>query len=398
VTQPVPARQIEPFQTGLVELFSAPPSDLPRPLGSFNWIDTSIVIFFDLVNDPVNGVGYDLTSYESTRPYEASELKRHRDEIVPGSYIFKFPALGADLDSPNGFIMNAPHREMVEAFPGPGGRSIVSGGISVGNDFRVANDERWSDGIMEFDPRIVFDFEWEGFNGQTFLSGDRIFFSVRERDTGRIRFPPIPDPVGPPPDFIGGNPHLPQLIGSSTLGIPTGYELGPDFFGPNLEFMVELEFRRNLPSGNTIDQSRRFFRWDIDLIDTYEGFQRVTFPAASAQILIEPEADYDGDGFTNLEEFGLQTDVLDPASVPNPTPILDNFTQQCILEIPKRPGIGSRLSYLIEYSFDQETWITIKPGDPNWFIVFDNTELISVLSRRPVSVNPCFTRVRFTQN
>ena len=46
VSQPVPARNIEPFQTGLVELYSAPPSDLPRPLGGFNWLDNSTVIFF----------------------------------------------------------------------------------------------------------------------------------------------------------------------------------------------------------------------------------------------------------------------------------------------------------------------------------------------------------------
>lgn len=389
--QPIPARNIEPFQTGLVELFSGPPSDLPRPLGSFNWVDNSIVIFYDLINDPVNGVGYELSRYQSSRPYLPSELERHRDEIVPGSYIFNFPALGSNEENPRDFAMNAPHREMVEAFPGPGGRSVVSGGVSVGNDFRTINDDRWSNGVMEIDPRLVFDFEWVGFNAQTFLGGDRIFFSVRDRETDKILFPPIPDVIPP-------NPELPQLIGSSTLGIPTGYELGPDFFAPNQEFLIELEFRRNLQSGNTFDISSRFFRWDVDLIDTYDGFQRVTFPPASDQKLIEPDADYDGDGFTNLEEFGLQTDVLDPASVPNPTPVLDDFTQQCILEIPKRPGIGSRLSYLIEYSFDLESWTTIEPGDPNWFIVFDNTELISVLSRRPIGINPCFTRVRFTQN
>ncbi len=395
VSQPIPARSIEPFQTGLVELFSAPPSDLPRPLGGFNWIDNSTVIFYDLINDPVNGIGYELTDYESTRVYRADELERHRDEIVPGNYIFKFPALGSNEDAPANFFMNAAHREMVEAVPGPGGRSVVSGGIGVGNDFRVTNDDRWNGRVMEFDPRIVFDFQWEGFNSQTFLAGDRIFFSVRDRETRKILFPPIPNPN--PPGDNPPNPELPQLIGSSDLGIPTEYELGPDFFGPNQQLMVEIEFVREQPVGDTVDRSVRIYQWDIDLLDTYPGFVGDTFPAGSSDAVINAQADFDGDGFTNLEEFGLQTDPIDPASVPNPTPTLIG-NDQCYLEIAKRPAVGSRLDYIIQYSLDLETWIDIEQGDPNWFVVFDNDERISVLSRESYNVNPCFLRVQFEQN
>jgi hypothetical protein len=393
VANPVPARQVEPFQTGLVELSAGPPSSLPRPLGGFNWIDTSVVAFYDLVNDPINGVGYEVTIYDSTRPYDAgvSGLEKHRDEIVPGTYTFSFPVLGSDEVNRQNFYVNSTHREMVEAVAGPGGRDVESGGIAVGNDFRLTNDDRWHDGVMEFDPRILFDFTWVGFNAQTFVAGDSLYFSVRERDSDRIRFPPIPDPVP-------GNPHFPQLIGNSNLGIPSGYELGPDFFEPNLQYRVELEFRRSLPSGSSVDISSRIFQWDIDLTDTYEGFQRVNFPVGTSDLLIAPGADYDGDGYTNLEEFGFQTEILDPASVPNPTPFLDAFTSQCILDIPKRPGIGSRLSYQVQYSIDLETWTTIEKGDPNWFIVFDNEELLSVLSRRPATINPCFLRVQFEQN
>jgi len=171
VTQPLPAINIEPFQTNLVEFASGPPSDLPRPLGGFNWVDNSVVVFFDLVNDPRNGIGFELTEYQSTRPFGELELERQRDEIVPGVYRFNFPLLGSDEDDPANFIMVHGHREMVEAFPGPGGRSVSSSGISVGNDFLLLNDDAWNDGVMEFDPRVVFEFQWEGFNPQTFISG-----------------------------------------------------------------------------------------------------------------------------------------------------------------------------------------------------------------------------------
>ena len=390
ISQPVPARSIQPFLTESVELFSAPPSALPRPLGGFNWTDNSTVIFYDLINDPVNGVGYELTDFESTRTYLPSELDRHRKEIVPGTYIFKFPALGSSEENPANFFMSATHREMVEAVPGPGGRNVDSGGIDVGNDFRVTNDDRWNNGVMELDPRIVFNFEWEGFNASTFSGSDRLFFSVRDRETRKIVFPPIP--VADPP-----NPELPQLIGSSDLGIPTGYDLGPDFFGPNQQFSVEVEFVRNSGTGSAVDRSTRLFQWDIDLIDTYAGFVTEGFTPGTSEELLEPDADFDGDGYTNLEEFGLQTSPTDPASVPNPTPVLIG-NDQCYLEIAKRPGVGSRLTYTMQYSSDQENWVTIEQGDPNWFIVFNNQDRISVLSRAAYNVNPCFLRVQFEQN
>jgi hypothetical protein len=371
-------------------LFSAPPSALPRPLGGFNWTDNSTVIFYDLINDPVNGVGYELTDFESTRTYLPSELDRHRKEIVPGTYIFKFPALGSSEENPANFFMSATHREMVEAVPGPGGRNVDSGGIDVGNDFRVMNDDRWNNGVMELDPRIVFNFEWEGFNATTFSGNDRLFFSVRDRETRKIVFPPIP--VADPP-----NPELPQLIGSSDLGIPTGYDLGPDFFGPNEQFSVEIEFVRNSGVGSAVDRSTRLYQWDIDLIDTYPGFVTEAFSPGTPNELLEPDADFDGDGYSNLEEFGLQTSPTDPASIPNPTPALIG-NDQCYLEVAKRPGVGSRLDYVMQYSSDQENWVTIEQGDPNWFIVFNNDERISVLSRAAYNVNPCFLRVQFEQN
>jgi hypothetical protein len=240
---------------------------------------------------------------------------------------------------------------------------------------------------MELDPRLFFNFKWEGFNPQTFVGNDRIFFSVRNRETNLIVFPPIPEDA----------PQLPQLIGSRTLGIPTGYDLGPDFFGPGQEFVVEVSFVRDASSGGSWDRSRRRFLWDIDLIDTYAGFTRVTFDPGVLEELIEPDADFDGDGYTNLQEFGLQTSPTDPASVPNPTPVTIG-NDQCYLEIAKRPGVGSRLTYVMQYSSDQENWVTIEQGDPNWFIVFNNQDRISVLSRAAYNVNPCFLRVQFEQN
>lgn len=387
VTQPIPALQVEPFRTSLISLFSAPPSDLPRPLGGFSWTDASTIIFFDLVNDPRNGRSFELTSYNSSRPYTALELERQRDEIVPGSYIFTFPALNTTPDFPRDFPVNITHREMVEAFPGPGGTSIGSAGVSVGNDFRLTNDDRWFDGMMEFDPRLVLDFTWEGFNAQTFLAGDRLFFSILNPFTGAITFPPFPP----------GQTASSQLIAGNGLPIANGFEIGPSILDPDDGFVAgQLEFRRNLQVGNTVDTSVRFFNWLIRLIDSFEGFQGEAFPATSTDEDVEPTTDFDGDGYTNLEEFGLQTDPVDPASVPNITPTIDVFTGHCELTVEKRPSVGSRLIYTIEYTLDFEEFFTIDENDPNFFLVTDDADEISVLSRRPADQFPCFTRVRLT--
>lgn len=390
VGQVIPAIQVEPFFPSLVELSSAPPSDLPRPLGGFNWTDDSIVLYFDLVNDPGRLVGYEISRYLSSRQYAPTQLKKHRREIVPGTYTFKFPALGSNDVNPANFFVQLGHREMVEAFPGPGGTSVTSEGIAVGNDFRLTNDEDWRGNKLEIDPRIVYRLEWEGFNSSTFLSVDQVFFSVLDRQSGDMIYPPYPP----------GNATFPQLIGSAELGIPTFFELGPAFFSVGQQVVCELNFRRSNPFGNATDVSVRNFTWDIDFIDTYEGFIALGFPDGTLDSLTDPSADADGDGWTNLEEYALQTDVADPASVPNVTPTLAGVPgfQQCVVDIPKRPFVGNSLTYEVEYSTDLENWTLITEDDPNWYIEFDNEARYRVRSIAPFGTTTCLTRVRITQS
>lgn len=390
VGQVIPAIHVEPFYPSLVELYSAPPSKLPRPLGGFNWRDDSIVLFYDLVNDPGGLNGAEITRYLSSREYISTQLKKHREEIVPGTYTFKFPALGSDDVNPQAFFVQIGHREMVEAFPGPGGTSVTSEGISVGNDFRVTNDDAWRGDRMEVDPRIAYRLEWEGFNTSTFLSGDEVFFSVVNRFSGAMLYPPYPP----------GNATFPQLIGSAQLGIPTFFELGPAFFSVGQQVTCVINFNRANPFGNATDSSSRTFIWDLNFIDTYDGFVLGGFPDGTLDAALHPNADADGDGFTNLEEFALLTDVADPADVPNITPILVGVPgfEQCVLDVPKRPAVGQSLTYQVQYTSDLVNWTTITPGDPNWYIEFDNDERYRVRSILPYGDTTCITRVKITKN
>lgn len=61
----VPAALVEPSRPDLVQLFSAPPSKLPRPLSNFR--DDSIVTFYNVSTPAVTQ--YDWSRYELTLPY-----------------------------------------------------------------------------------------------------------------------------------------------------------------------------------------------------------------------------------------------------------------------------------------------------------------------------------------
>ena len=126
--------------------------------------------------------------------------------------------------------------------------------------------------------------------------------------------------------------------------------LGPFFFVPGEQLYAEVEFQRNFQgTALTIDRSQRFFRWDLRTVDSYEGFRiSDNFPPRTLDELTAANGDFDGDGMTNLEEFALQTDPADPASVSTPTPVIDQFTGQCVLTIPKRPNIGNSLTYRVQ--------------------------------------------------
>ncbi|MDB4319914.1 hypothetical protein N9981_00935 [bacterium] len=378
------AFQVEPFQTSRIRLIAAPPSTLSRPLGGANWVDSSIVIWYDYVNFPIQA--YELTRYASSRTYGENQLQRQLDEIVPGTYIFETPRLNDDL---NPFPIRITHIQMIEAWPG-------RGRVPGPNEFTLLEDGKWVDGALEVDPRIFFRFNWRGFNGDSTVASDSTFFSMEETNdlvggpTGQVVFPPYNDAV---PD----GQRFPELIGTPS----TFYELGPGFAAVGDEWTANLQFTRNLFStSNSRDTSSRTFRWNVRFVETYEGFvsNNAGFSFLVDEALLAANADYDDDGVSNIIEFGLQSDPVDPASLPNLSPVLDPVTSQCVFIVPKRPSVGSRLRYQVEYTTDRETWTTILVNDPLWFIETDNEDFYRVRSRFTAPPATCLLRVKITQN
>ena len=393
VSSIIPAAIFAPFRSDLFSFEAGPPSKLPRPIGGTNFRDDSIILFYDYINAPQSLDRYEVTDYSSTREYAPSEFDQQVEEIVPGVYQFRLARQGADFNDPsqNPYVyVSVTHLEMLEAYPG---LSFVP----VGNEFKVTMDDRWRDGAIEFDPRLSTDFFWEGFNGNTVLATDTTYFSIKEQGTDFTVFPPYfrgIDPfTGQPlvPEALRFPQEVPPLSGSLTLG--------PYFFAPGEQLYAEVAFQRNFQgTALTLDRSRRTFRWDLRLVDSYEGF-RVSdnFPERTLDELTVANADFDGDGMTNLEEFALQTDPADPASVSTPTPVIDQFTGQCVLTIPKRPNTGNSLTYRVQYSSDLVNWTTITSGDPLWTATENDNEY-TVISNQSSPPANCITRVLITTN
>ena len=270
VSQIQSALQVEPFQPERIRMIAAPPSALARPIGGTGWSDRSSVIWYDQINFPVRA--FELTSYETERDYLQNQLQLQLDEIVPGTYIFEAPLLNDDLRE---FIFRITHLNMIEAWPGRGRFPSI-------NEFTLLNDDLWSNGVMEIDPRVFNRFEWRGFNGNTVIQGDTTTFSMIARNNPIVRtsidiFTGLETELGIPVGSVVFPPYDPIIADGDRepeqLPTPSSqYELGSGFFNVGEEVTAVLDFNRSsFSTGNSLDVSTRSFRWDIRFVETFEG-------------------------------------------------------------------------------------------------------------------------------
>lgn len=397
-TLPIRAQLVRPSASSVIEVTAAPPapSDRDRFDGSF-WVDRSVNVVFNLIGGG-DFSNFDLTRYELERGYNFNELGRQRDEVVPGRYIFSFPAIVPESAPPRTTALQVNHLPMLEAFPG-------AASFNTNNNFRFANDDAWRNDAIEIDPTLPFTFNFEGLNGTTFIPGDRLFFQIRNRASNLVSFPPFPANLVVGAIFgniFNGPVQTPILIGGGQLGFPrSSFALSPGLIPAGNEEVVIITHTRNAGStAISVDRSTRTFTANFNTIETFEGFA-INNLNTSTPNLIAPGFDFDGDGFTNLEEFALLTDPVDPSSVPNITVETDPFTEQCVLTIPKRTTVGGSLSYQVEYTEDFETFITVPPlgdfSDDNWLTEQDNDNVLIVRSADSAISAPCNVRIRITQ-
>lgn len=355
--------------------------------------DNSITLWYNVLDLPTQQE-YDVTRYSLGKEYNTAQLQEMYDDLPPdaGAYEFEFPSKNYEFGVE---YIRFLKRVFVEGWPGP----TPVAGLGA---FRLTN--QWVNGALEFDPRFQVTFNWVGIsagNGSdaaTVYPLDRLYFSLRDAQTDRIIYPLYPDAT---PDTDRAPVWLEGDLYSGTVEIGPFFQLG--VFDPGDEVVGQLEVRRGLPAGGGLtstvaahDYSERIFKWPVRFIDTYEGFAILAYPPGTSDAEIAPNYDFDGDGFTNLEEFGFGTDPARPEDNPSQI-VLPRIAADgtCVLIVQKRRFTGDRLDYFAEVSSDGgATWERVLPGNPDWDIVHDDELILEVVSTSPFSSGTCMIRAR----
>lgn len=407
VVSVIPARAIEPFRPQDVKLYSAPPSTLPRNL---TFIDGGIIVWYNL---QTNNIAQNRISRYAMRRTYATRGSMD-SEVVPGVYQFVAPGLsftttGAPPTSYPVVGLSVTHTPIPEGYAKLG---------NIGQGLRFTNLTLSPDGYAELDPRLPQTIRWEGNNpDKVYMGSDALYFSMLQPETDGDRLSPIlldaegGESVVFPFFNVGGQRIRLTTPLDSFFTLPPGFLPPPDdptrpfFFGR--EVIARVTLQRSLQTtAVSYDVSRRDYELPIRFVDTFEGFIAQFFNGTgyppSARLA---DADPDGDGFTNFEEWVNKTNplvadqpaapaalqfVAEPRTRSNPGESDGHWS----LTFPKLRGHTAYLSYEVQFSKDMETW---GPLDPTHWSATVGDETIEVTSHSATIGEKGFFRLKATQ-
>lgn len=450
ITSVTAATQLEPFRTDRVKILAAPPSGIADILRKsdgdvadvFAVIDTSAVIWWDMLNFPIEQ--YELSGFTGVRVYSSgeAELERQYHDLPWGNYLFSYPRLD-DPQNPHDDELQIEFGVTVTTTPDiyPG-RGRIDQGWRVGgpDDVWVTYDPPIGTfsflpedpvdvtGALEVDPKSFSEIRWTGINLSNTLLGDELFFSI-VGDYPTSAFDPFTGecvPTGGPDQFgIVFPPYSPCASEASRQEILIDtfdgqVNMPPFWFLPGEFVFAHLRFVRDLPAGfQTFDGSERSIYVPISFVETWDTFalfsQGVTrggFPFGTPTSERTQKGDFDGDGVNNFYEFALNTDVNDdtdfPAIVANETVPQGTGVGECGGELIKRAYLSSVIEFEYQHSPNGVNWFAIDEDDPDWLITTsdvtipdgdpdgDVTERVVVQNEVVLPGAECFFRVVIT--
>lgn len=318
--QPASAVAVAPGRESEVEIVAAPPSDLISQLPIGNAKDYSLTIFYNLQADANNGpTEYNITDYQLKRQYpDGLELpgvasERMRREIVPGVYTFSFPSLQAEFGQ-RLYVASAIF-PFVDAYQP---NTLYRYG------FRYTK-AGWLDGSVQLNSRIANKFTWTPPAGGTIAPRLDMLKSIMwqtpyfvDVDDDDI-FEPFGDDEGQPADKTEKWVRFPVreldrqfLFKDST--ITSQSFVGNLFLFAGDTLTYSLNYDRFRPGGGVaFDTSQRYFDLPAAAMDTYGDYQSVAFPSGATKSKILPNADFDGDGVSNILEYALESRSIEGA-------------------------------------------------------------------------------------
>jgi hypothetical protein len=396
---------VDSFRAEDIVLFSAPISKLERPFTGFR--DSSVSLFYNMLQPELFIRRYDVASYIYTREYSSLSLanpyKTHSEEWVPGKYIFQVPLKDQPLIK---VPINMSILPMTEA---NGYKKGVKG-------FELITST-WALGAMDLDPRLLTTIKWKGNTGSNTYSSDTHLFSMSD-DLDFIVYP------APDTRYALNSPFL-----TSLTVLPFVFQKGD-------VGTCRLDFERNLTiTAITRDISERSWIWNARFIDSWRGHDLYEFRNASdlaipgikvagnPSKLRAPNADYDGDGLSNIMEFAYSQDDgddvssslewtsyhNDPMLQPTPTELLAlgltapttappaylDTLNAGIVTTPyvtnKRANVGGSITYGYEICYNtaatKPKWVALKGPKPGESVVIKD----KTAGNLAVPANPNFT-------
>lgn len=406
------ATVVLPFAGNSVRLSSAPYSPLPRPFSLFDY-STSFFVPTPIGGGLINAVAVYHWNKEYIGPSGGAALER---EILPTnaftSYSIQFPVVTNPLQTssaplthlivPNGAITQPPYyaptwlMRKVETF------------IQTNAGFE---EQGWEDGRLKFDPALVNYFTTDNLatGGLANVNTDQFTVRVLDED-GEIIWPLIGTGFVYPVNQSTFPLVLGQLYGTPGIG---GLPTSP--LAINGEMV--LFYERNVtapPTGG--DLSTVEVRIPVRLAQSYLSWKNLFFGGADSlnPAISGPNADPDGDGVVNQDEFDNGTNP----KIPEFAPLFIQFVQVPAPSAPPEGGLafsagaesqleiryekqGSELSkvnntteFFIESTLDFVDWGTIEDSDPDWTVVDDPDAIVATYTGTEPLSSRMFFRMR----
>lgn len=363
---------VRPLSGSNVRISSAPASRLTRPLPLRDF--SSIFYYFDVLPGQTVGIfkEYPLSLYYSNQDFpNPGDGNALETTIVPGAYAVEFPTI---LNPPTGkAALQVAHRLVPNGSLTVGLQKptwIVRSLKSAESFTTPPVEQKWVNGRLRFDPYLPMTLTWDDiFKNGLASSADFIEVSLEDENLGQISF-----------TF-----RVNAFTSSLSVNLSNTMYL---FYG-NIRSLLEqgslpfsvngnivMRYFRYANQQPTADLSTVTVRVPVELVVSYASWRNELFPLQSSSDAISgPNADPDGDGLTNQQEFEAGSDPLVPTlAVVNPT-ISDVTTTSATLGATLQSDPLSSIDVTIF-----ERGIIYSPSSTNPFPLLDGPGVTRVTS------------------
>ncbi len=300
-----PSSLVRPFSSPNIKLSAGPAaSQFPRPLSFY---DYSTQFFITNTSSPSPQL-YSLSLYGYDQQYpNPSDVGAMEKDLVPGAYQVSFPTLNnpyqiAGLSSAHSMVPNGAFTIGVKK---------PTWLLRFVETFENINEapvpQKWVNGRLRLDPNIASLYRWDDIvrAGLASPAGDRMALWI-EDDNNNLIWPPI----GGSAELSVGNPQATLTFPGLLPAISPGNPAPPI---PITGFLV-FRYTRNNLSSNAGDVATVFLRVPVEFVRGYASWRISMFPGApgSDDSISGPNADPDGDGLTNQQEYEAGSDPTKP--------------------------------------------------------------------------------------